>query len=151
MLASGVEQSESLTQASTLFRSFSHTGHHRALSRASRAVHSRPLFSILLIHVAACVCGLARWLRSKESACQCRRHSSCGFRPWVRKIPWRRKWQTTPVFLAVKSHGQRGLVGYSPWGKKRARYDLVTKWKQLIQTLETWARSNYLESLFYSS
>ena len=38
--------------------------------------------------------------------------------PWVRKIPWRRKWQPTPVFLPGKSHGRRSLVGYSPWGGK---------------------------------
>ena len=46
---------------------------------------------------------------------QCRRplFDSC-----VRKIPWRRKWQPTPVFLCGKSHGQRSLVGYSPWGHK---------------------------------
>ena len=37
---------------------------------------------------------------------------------WVKKIPWRRKWQHTPVFLPIKSHGQRNLVGYSPWGHK---------------------------------
>ena len=37
---------------------------------------------------------------------------------WVRKIPWRRKWQPAPVLLSVKSHGQRSLVGYSPWGRK---------------------------------
>ena len=46
--------------------------------------------------------GLPWWLSSKESACQCRRH---GFDPWVRKIPWRRKWQPTLVFLP----GQRSL------------------------------------------
>ena len=40
-----------------------------------------------------------------------RRH---GFNPWVGKIPWRRKWQPTPVFFSGKSHGQRRLVGYSP-------------------------------------
>ena len=43
----------------------------------------------------------------------------CGrprFDPWARKIPWRRKWQTTPVFLPGKSHGQRSLAGYGPWG-----------------------------------
>ena len=40
----------------------------------------------------------------------------CGFDPWVRKIPWRREWQPTPVFLPGKSHGQRSLVGYSSWG-----------------------------------
>ena len=52
------------------------------------------------------VIGLLRWLRGKESACQCRRHS---FNLWVRKIPWRRKWQPTPVFLPGKSHRQRSL------------------------------------------
>ena len=41
-----------------------------------------------------------------------------GFDPWVRKIPWRRKWHPTPVLLPGKSHGQRSLVGYSPWGRK---------------------------------
>ena len=44
-----------------------------------------------------------------------RRH---GFNPWVTKIPWRRKWQPTPVLLPGKAHGQRSLVGYSPWGRK---------------------------------
>ena len=51
----------------------------------------------------------------KESAYQCRRPR---FNPWVRKIPWRRKWQPTPVFLPRKSHGHRSLVGYSLWGHK---------------------------------
>ena len=41
-----------------------------------------------------------------------------GFDPWVVKIPWRRKWQSTPVLLPGKSHGQRSLVGYSPWGRE---------------------------------
>jgi len=40
----------------------------------------------------------------------------CRFDPWVRKIPWRRKWQRTPVLLPEKSHRQRSLAGYSPWG-----------------------------------
>ena len=48
---------------------------------------------------------------------QCRRP---GFDPWVGKIPWRRKWQPTPVFLPGKSHGLRSLVGYSPWGRKES-------------------------------
>ena len=52
--------------------------------------------------------------QQKEFTCQCR----CGFNPWVSKIPWRRKWQPVPVFLLGKSHGQRTLVGYSPWGLK---------------------------------
>ena len=40
-----------------------------------------------------------------------------GFNPWVGKIPWRRKWQPTPVFLPGESHGRRSLVGYSPRGR----------------------------------
>ena len=40
------------------------------------------------------------------------------FNLWARKIPWRMKWQPTPVFLPGESHGQRSLVGYSPWGRK---------------------------------
>ena len=47
------------------------------------------------------------------SAGDVKRH---GFNPWVRKILWKRKWQPTPVFLPGKSHGQRTLVGHSPWG-----------------------------------
>ena len=47
--------------------------------------------------------------------------------PWIRKIPWRRKWQPTPVFLPDESHGQRSLASYSPWGHKRVRHDLATK------------------------
>ena len=47
--------------------------------------------------------------------------------PWVRKIPWRRKWQSTPVFLPGKCHGQRSLVGCSLLSCKRIRHDLVTK------------------------
>ena len=43
-----------------------------------------------------------------------------GFDPWVRKSPWRRKWQSTPVLLPGKSHGQRSLVGCSPWGRKES-------------------------------
>ena len=54
----------------------------------------------------------------KEPACKCRRHKSCGFSPWVGKIPWRRKWQPTPVFLPGESHGQRNLAGWSPWVAK---------------------------------
>ena len=39
---------------------------------------------------------------------------------WVRKIPWRRKWQPTPVILPGEFHGQRSLAGYSPWGHKES-------------------------------
>ena len=56
----------------------------------------------------------------KESAYQGRRCKRRGFDSWVRKIPWRRKWQSTPVFLPGRSHGQRSLVGYSPRGHKES-------------------------------
>ena len=59
--------------------------------------------------------GLPRWLSGKESACQYRRR---GFSPWVGKIPWRKRWQLTPVFLPGKPPQQRSLAGYSPWGHK---------------------------------
>ena len=68
--------------------------------------------------------GLPWWLSGKESTCQCRRS---GFDLWVKKIPWRREWQPTSVFLPGKPHGQRGLGGYHPCGHKRVRRDLVTK------------------------
>ena len=56
----------------------------------------------------------------KESTCQCRRWRRSGFSPWVGKIPWRRKWQPTPVFLPGEAYGQRSLAGYSPWGHKES-------------------------------
>ena len=59
--------------------------------------------------------GLPQWRSGKESACQCRMCKRCRFDPWVGKIPWRRKWQPTLVFLPAKFHGQRSLEGYSPW------------------------------------
>ena len=49
----------------------------------------------------------------KEPACQCRRHERGGFEPWIRKIPWRRAWQSTPVFLPGESHRQGSLAGYT--------------------------------------
>ena len=61
----------------------------------------------------------------KESAWKCRRHKRRGFDPWDGKIPWRRAWQPAPVFLPGESHGQRSLVGYSPWGCKESD---TTEW-----------------------
>ena len=69
-------------------------------------------------------CGLAWWLNGKESACRSRKPR---FDSLVGKIPWRRKWQPTPLFFLGKSHGQRSLVGYSPWGRIRVSHDLATK------------------------
>ena len=47
------------------------------------------------------------------------------FNPWVRKIPWRKEWLPTPVFLLGEFHWQRSLVGYSPWGHRESD---MTKW-----------------------
>ena len=67
--------------------------------------------------------GLPWWFSGEESTCQCRRQ---GLDPWVGRISWRRKWLPTPVFLPGKSHGQRSLPGYSPWGHKRVGHDWAT-------------------------
>ena len=64
----------------------------------------------------------------KESTCQCRRLERLAFDPWVRKIPWRRKWLPTPLFLPRKFHGQRSLVDYSSWGHKELD---TTEWLTL--------------------
>ena len=70
--------------------------------------------------------GLLKWLNGKEPACQWRRCKRCWFDPWVEKIPCRRKWQPTPLFLPGKSHGQRNQVGYSPWACKEV--DTAEHW-----------------------
>ena len=51
---------------------------------------------------------------------QCKRPRRRGFDLWVGKIPWRRKWQSAPVFLSGQSHGQRNLVGYRPKGHRES-------------------------------
>ena len=81
------------------------------------------------------------WLSGKESTCQCRKRKRLGFDPWVRKIPWRRKWQPISVFLPGKSHGQRNLVGYSPWDCK-IRHDWVSEHRGIHMQ---GVRSNELE------
>ena len=68
-----------------------------------------------------------------------RRHE---FNPWVGKIPWRRKWQLTPVFLPGKSHGERSLAGYRPWGLK----DEDTTWQLNNKVVSTAAVMQILKS-----
>jgi len=58
--------------------------------------------------------GLPGGADGKEPDCQYRRHKKHRLDPWVRKIPWRRAWQPTPVFLPGESPGLRSLAGYSP-------------------------------------
>ena len=59
-------------------------------------------------------------LSGKEPACQCRR---CRFNPVTGRFPG----ELTAVFLPGKPHGQRSLAGYSRWGHKSVRHNLVTK------------------------
>ena len=63
-----------------------------------------------------------RWIIHQSICLECWRP---GFDSWVGKIPWRRKWQPTPVPLPGESHGGRSLVGYSPWGSKESD---TTEW-----------------------
>ena len=64
---------------------------------------------------------LLKWLPGgEEPTCQSRKGKRRGFDPWVGKIPWRRAWQPTAVFLPGEFHGQKSLEGYSPWGRRES-------------------------------
>ena len=80
------------------------------------------------------------WLSGKESACQCRRCKTGRFDPWVRKISWRRSWHPTPGFLPGESHGQRSLVGYSPWGRKESD---MTEWLSAHSSNRGWLLTHW--------
>ena len=73
-----------------------------------------------MCHIYIYIYRLLRWLTGEESPCQCWRHR---FDPWIGKIPWRRKWQSNPIFLHGESHGQRSLAGCSPPGSKRVGHN----------------------------
>ena len=62
-----------------------------------------------------CVCACVCVYRDFPSGSDGKESAHTGFSPWVRKIPWRREWQPTPVFLPGESHGQRSLAGYNLW------------------------------------
>ena len=89
-----------------------------------------------------------------------------GFDPWVRKIPRRREWLPTPVFLPGKSHGQRWLTGHSPWGSKEsdtseqltlhninrhAQGYTTRKWQSWDQNTDLLVQSPLPCSLLYST
>ena len=61
------------------------------------------------------------WLSGKEPSCQLKSRRRHRFDSRVGKIPWRRVWQPTPVFLPGKSHRQRSLAGYCPWAHSQTR------------------------------
>ena len=85
------------------------------------------------------------WLRWRRILLQYRRPE---FDPWVGKIPWRRKWLLTPVFLPGESHGQRSLTGYSPWGREESD---TTEWLTLSLSLNNLTLSTLLESFSSAS
>ena len=66
--------------------------------------------------------GLPKWLKDKEPACRCKRP---GFDPWVRKIPWRRKWQPTPL-LAWEIPWTKEPGGLQSMGSQRVRHNWAT-------------------------
>ena len=71
-----------------------------------------------VIYMNCLVWPLAPVAQQKRNCLQCTKRRRYRFDPWVRTIPWRRKWQPTPLFLPEKSHGWRSLVGHHPWGYK---------------------------------
>ena len=73
-------------------------------------------------------------LDNKGVYLQCRRS---GFDPWIRKTPWRREWQCTPVFLLGEFHEQRSLVDNSPWGRKESE---MTEKLSLSEQVKSFAR-----------
>ena len=88
--------------------------HHMAFVFTSVWVSSHKDISLIGFRVNSR--GFPGGASGKESSCQYRKHKGYSFNPWVGKIPWRRKWQPTPLFLSGESHGQRSLVGYNPLG-----------------------------------
>ena len=91
--------------------------------------------------------GLPSWFSGRESACQCRRHRRLWFKPWVGKIPWKREWQPTLVFLLGESHGQRSLAGYFPY--QRVRHNLMTEHQQSNKLLNQNKGTVYSEDNDY--
>ena len=90
--------------------------------------------------------GLPSRLRLYRICLQCRRPS---FNPWVRKIPWRREWLPTPVFLPGESQGQRSLVDYKSMGSQRAGCDWATNIWNLAYFLVELRKKCILKLLIY--
>ena len=81
------------------------------------------------------------WIRSK-----CAMNVGSSLWPWVGKISWRRKWQSTPVFLLGKSHRWRSLVGYSPWDRKELD---MTEQLHFFESCESlFHKQRFMVSLF---
>ena len=94
-------------------------GHHRTPRWVPHVIEQLPVSHLFYTWL-----GFPWWLNGKELTYQCRNR---GLDPWIGKIPWRREWQPTLVFLPGKFHGQKSLLGYSPRGHKRVGHDLATR------------------------
>ena len=127
---------------------------HRMPLRSWKSTQNQDIFPSSVISVTKELTSslvIPRSCSGKESAYQCKRCKGLGFDPWVGNIPWSRKWQPTPVFLPGKFHGQRSLVGYSPWNHKESHttehhtciyYILVIQWLRIhLPMQEMWVRS----------
>ena len=86
----------------------------------ARKFHQFSLCNCYNYYYLVLIMGLPGGLAGKEPTYQCKSCKRHKFSPWVGKIPWRRKWQPTLVFLPGKFHGQRRLVSYSLWGRKES-------------------------------
>ena len=98
--------------------SFSRRSPNPGIEAGSPTLQADSLLTELLLEIANLPTGFPGGISGKEPVYQRRRLKRPAFDPYVGKIPWRRAWQPTPVFLPGESHGQRCLAGYSPWGRK---------------------------------
>ena len=94
----------------------------KAMTNLDNVLKSRDSTLLTNIHIVMVPGGAS----GKEPTCLCRRHKRHGFNPWVGKIPWRRAWQFTPVFLPGESHEPRSLAGCGPRGCKESDTTEVT-------------------------
>ena len=99
-------------------RLFQSTGKFTSKTTDHREISNVPKYFIGMVtcKFAFYSSSVAQWYKNLPAMQETLRRPR--FNPWVRKIPWRRKWQPTAVFLSGKSHRQRSLVGYSPWSCK---------------------------------
>ena len=128
-----------------MIQKVSHNGSHRVLQKFPHSV------LLIIKHWYR----LPWWLSGKEPACQCRICKRCGFNLCVGKIPWRRQWHPTLVFLPEKSHRHR-LVGYSLWSHEESDTTeplsshtcktLIYMWLLIKTCLFTFKSSLYLSS-----
>ena len=100
-----------------------------------------------------CTQWFPRGLSGKESGCQCRRSRRWGSDSWVRMIPCRREWKSTPVFLHGKFHRWRSLVSFSPWGctTPYAVESDTTEWMSMHAHASNMATNKYVKQMLWNT